>query len=178
MVLEAGHAGTCYIIRSSIGRPVTKVHVTMGVRQGSVEGHYVSFFCMPSASRKPRKIPQHQRVIAVVPRGNPVSRLDLSDLCIVDDLVSLLIVWRKSQLSRFAEMVSQVLESARLRVNRSQTGGTGWSGRTRRTSHQCRECPWSIPVHIPRARQFELPQLLSTSGVRWSLREARAQRHR
>ena len=36
--LEAGHAGTCYTIRNSLGRPVTKVHVTMGVRQGSVEG--------------------------------------------------------------------------------------------------------------------------------------------
>ena len=32
VVLEAGHAGTCYITR-----PVTKVHVTMGVRQGSVK---------------------------------------------------------------------------------------------------------------------------------------------
>ena len=39
-----------------------------------------------------------------------MSKLDLSDLCFADDLVSLLIFWRKSQLSRFAEMVSQVLE--------------------------------------------------------------------
>ena len=37
VVLEAGHAGTCYI-QSSFGRLVTKVHVTMGVRQGSVVG--------------------------------------------------------------------------------------------------------------------------------------------
>ena len=36
--LEAGHAGTCYIVRNSLGRPVTKVHATMGARQGSVEG--------------------------------------------------------------------------------------------------------------------------------------------
>ena len=48
-----------------------------------------------------------------------MSRLDLSDLCFVDDLVSLLIFWRKSQLSAFAEMVSQVLESGRLRVDKS-----------------------------------------------------------
>ena len=40
--------------------------------------------------------------------------MDLSDLCFVDDLVSLLIFWRKSQLSRFAEMVSQVLETLEL----------------------------------------------------------------
>ena len=38
VILEAVHAGTCHIIRNSLGRPVTKVHVTMGVRQGSVEG--------------------------------------------------------------------------------------------------------------------------------------------
>ena len=56
----------------------------------------------------------------MVPRGNTLNRLDLSDLCFVDDLVSLLIFWRKSQLSRFAEMVSQVLESGRLRVNKSK----------------------------------------------------------
>ena len=31
-----------------------------------------------------------------------------------------MILWRKSQLSRFAEMVSQVLESGRLRVNKSK----------------------------------------------------------
>ena len=49
-----------------------------------------------------------------------MSRFDLSDLCFVDDLVSLLIFWRKSQLSGFAEMVSQVLESGRLRVNKSK----------------------------------------------------------
>ena len=49
-----------------------------------------------------------------------MNRLDLSHLCFVDDLVSLLIFWRKSQLSRFAEMVSQVLESGRLRVNKSK----------------------------------------------------------
>ena len=36
----------------------------------------------------------------------------------MDDWVSLLIFWRKSQLSRFAEMVSQVLDSGRLRVNK------------------------------------------------------------
>ena len=56
----------------------------------------------------------------MVPRGNTVSRSDLSDLCFVDDLVSQLIFWRKSQLSRFAEMVSQVLESGRLRVIKSK----------------------------------------------------------
>ena len=38
VVLEAGHVGTCYIVRNSLGRLVTKVPVTMGVRQGSVEG--------------------------------------------------------------------------------------------------------------------------------------------
>ena len=37
VVLEAGHAGTCSIIRNSLGRLVTKVHVTMAVRQGSEE---------------------------------------------------------------------------------------------------------------------------------------------
>ena len=37
VVLEAGHAGTRYIIRNSLGRLVTKVHVTMEVRQGRVE---------------------------------------------------------------------------------------------------------------------------------------------
>ena len=46
--------------------------------------------------------------------------VDLPDLCFVDDLVSLLIFWRKRQLSRFAEMVSQVLESGRLRANKSK----------------------------------------------------------
>ena len=38
VVLEAGHAATCCIIRNSVGRPITKVHVMQGVRQGSVEG--------------------------------------------------------------------------------------------------------------------------------------------
>ena len=38
VILEAGHASTCYIVRNSLGKPVTKAHVTMGVRQGSVEG--------------------------------------------------------------------------------------------------------------------------------------------
>ena len=91
VVLEAGHAGTCYIIRNSLRRLVTKVHVTMGVRQGSVEGP----LCF------------------ILRTGNTVS-------CFVDDMVTLLILWRKSQLSRFAEMVSQVIDSGRLRVNKSK----------------------------------------------------------
>ena len=121
MALEAGHAGTCYIIRNSLGRPVTKVHVTMGVRQGSVEGPLCFILlCALSITQARKKRPQQQRVIAVVPRGKTVSRLDLSDLCFVGDLVSLLTFWRKSQLSRFAEMVSHVLESGRVSVNTSK----------------------------------------------------------
>ena len=106
---------------NSLGRLVTKVHVTMGIRQGSVEGPlcFILLYAL-SITQAQKKRPQHQRVIAVVPRGNTVSRLDLSDLCFVDHLVSLLMFWRKSQLSRFAEMVSQVLESGRLRVNKSK----------------------------------------------------------
>ena len=76
-----------------------------------------SYVC-PQHYASPEKDLRHQRVIAVVPRGNTVSRLDLSDLCCVDDLVCLVIFWRKSQLSRFAEMVSQVIESGRMRVNK------------------------------------------------------------
>ena len=67
-----------------------------------------------------RQRPQHQRVIAVDSRAETPTRLDLSDLCFVDDLSSLLIFWRKSQLSRFAQMVSQVLESGSLRVIKSK----------------------------------------------------------
>ena len=68
-----------------------------------------SFFCMPSASRKLGK--KKTKPSATVSHcggstWNTVSRLDLSDLCYVDDLVSLLIFWRKSQLSRFAVTVS------------------------------------------------------------------------
>ena len=29
VVLEVGHAGTCNIIRNSLGRPISKVHVTL-----------------------------------------------------------------------------------------------------------------------------------------------------
>ena len=76
-------------------------------------------YCAPSITQAPQKRPQQQRVNAVVQRGNTVSRLDLSEL-FVDDLVLLLIFWRKGQLSRFAETVSQVLETGRLRVNRSK----------------------------------------------------------
>ena len=120
-VLEAGHEGTCYIIRNSLGRPVTRVHVTLGVRQGSVEGPlcFILLYAL-SITQARQKRPQQQTLIAVVQRGNTVSRLDLSALCFVDDLVSLLIFWKKSQLSRFAEMVSQVLETGRLRVNKSK----------------------------------------------------------
>ena len=49
----------------------------------------------PQHHASPEERPHRQRVIAVVPRGNTVSRLDLSDLCSVDDLVSLLIFWRR-----------------------------------------------------------------------------------
>ena len=34
VVLEAGHTVTCYVIRSCLGRPISKVHVTLGVRRG------------------------------------------------------------------------------------------------------------------------------------------------
>ena len=106
VVLEAGHAGTCYIIRNSLGRPVTKHHVTMGVRQGSVEGPLCFILlCALSITQAQKNRPQHQRVIAVVPRRNTVS-------------------------SHFG------------------------------------------------VKQFEPPQLLSTLGVRWSLKEARTQRRR
>ena len=141
-MLEAGHAGTCYIIRCSLGRLVAKVHVTMEVRQGSVEGP----LCFTSSVRSqhhasPEKNPQQQRVTAEVPRGNTVSRLDLSDLCFVDDLESLLIFWRKSQLSRFAEMVSRVLESRRLRVNKSKLEVLSWTCRTGCAPHQMQKLP-------------------------------------
>ena len=115
--VSGSHAGTCYIIRTSLGMFVTKVHVPMGVRQGSVEGP-LCFILQYALS-----ITQAQNKFSVrdslrwFSRGNTVNRLDLSDLCFVDDLVSLLIFWSKSQLSRFAEMMSQVLESGRLRVN-------------------------------------------------------------
>ena len=64
----------------------------------------------------------------------PVNRLDLSDLCFVDDLGQPLDFFlRKSQLSRLAEMVSQVLESGSLRVNKSKlevlAGAAGRSAR-------------------------------------------------
>ena len=60
---------------------------TTGMRRGPVVLH-----SSPQHHASPeKKRPQHQRVIAVVPRRNTVSRLDLSDLCFVDDLVSLLI---------------------------------------------------------------------------------------
>ena len=77
-----------------------------------------SSVCPQHHASPEKKGPQHQRVIVVVPLGNTVNRLDLSDLCLVDDLVSLLIFCKKRQFSRFAEMVSQVLESGRLRVNK------------------------------------------------------------
>ena len=92
LLQEAGRAGTCYIIGNSLGRPVTKVHVTMGVRLGSVEGPlcFILLYAL-SITQAQRKRPQNQRVSVVVTRGNTVSRLDLSDLCFVDDLASLLI---------------------------------------------------------------------------------------
>ena len=70
VVLKAGHAGTRYIIRNSLGRPVTKVHVTMGVRQGSVEGPlcFILLYAL-SITQARQKRPQQQRVIAVVKRG-------------------------------------------------------------------------------------------------------------
>ena len=124
----------------------------MGVREGSVEGPlcFVLLYAL-SVTQAQRKRPLHQRVIAVVSRADTTARLDLSDLCFVDDLVSLLIIWRKSQLSRFAEMVSQVLDSGSLRVNKSKqlTGGIGWNCRTRSASHQCRDCLQSPSVHVP-----------------------------
>ena len=108
VVLEAGHAGTCYIISTQ----PRKAHVTMGVPQESVDGPlcFILLYAL-SITQAQKKLTQQQRVIAVVPRGNTVSRLELSDLCFVNDLVGLLIFWRKSQLSRIDEMVSQVLES-------------------------------------------------------------------
>ena len=53
VVLEARHASTCCIFRNSLGRPVTKVHVTMGVRS------VVSSVC-PQHHASPEKRPQHQ----------------------------------------------------------------------------------------------------------------------
>ena len=72
-----------------------------------------------SITQAQRKRPQHQSVIAVDSRAETTTRLDLSDHCFVDDLVSLLFLVAKSQLARFAEMVSQVRETGRLRVNKS-----------------------------------------------------------
>ena len=89
VVLDAGHAGTCCIIRNRNGRPVTKVHVTRGVRQGSVEGPlcFILLYGL-SITQAQRKRPQHQRVITVDSRAETTTRLDLSDFCLVDDLVS------------------------------------------------------------------------------------------
>ena len=97
VVLEAGHAGPCYTIRKSVGRPITKVHVTLGERQGRVEGPlwFILLYAL-RITQAQRKRSQQQRVIAVDSRAETTTRLDLSDLCFVDDLVSLLIFWRKS----------------------------------------------------------------------------------
>ena len=107
-----------------------------------------------------------------------MSRLDLSDLCFVDDLVNLLIFWRKSQLSRFAEMVSQVFESGRLRVNRSKLQvliGAAGPGARRINAEISRGRHTSSHFGV---KTFEPPQLLSTSDVRWNPREAREQKRR
>ena len=66
---------------------------------------FILLYALSITQAPAKKRPQQQRVNAVVQRGNTVSRLDLSDLCFVDNLVSLLISWRKSQLPRSAEMV-------------------------------------------------------------------------
>ena len=75
-VLEAGDAGTCYI-RNSSGRLVTKVHVTRGVRQGSVEGPlcFILLYAL-SITHAQGKRPQQQRVIAVDSRAETTTRLD------------------------------------------------------------------------------------------------------
>ena len=93
---------------------MTKVHVTMGMRHGSVEGPLCFILLHAfSITEAQRQRPQHHRVIAVDSRAGTTTRLDLSRP-LLGDLVSLLIFWRKSQLSRFAEMVSQVLGSLRV----------------------------------------------------------------
>ena len=140
--------------------------------RGALRARCVSFICMPSASRKPRKKLHQQRVNAVVPRGNTVSRLDLSDFCFVDDLVSPLIFLKE-------EPTLQIRRNGvATACEQKQAGGTGWSCRTRCASHQCRNCPRRIPVHISGWNTSVHHSCFSTSGVRWSLREARAQRHR
>ena len=53
VVLEARHAGTCHVIRKCFGRPISKVHVTLGVRQGSVQARCEPLFSMPSVSLTP-----------------------------------------------------------------------------------------------------------------------------
>ena len=150
----------------------------MGVRQGSVEGPlcFILLYAL-SITHAMEKKPQHQRVIAVVPRGNTVSRLDLSDLCFADDSVSLLIFWRKSQLSRFAAMVSQVLEPGRLRVNKSKLevliGAEGPGVRRINAEIARGACQFTF-----RVEQFEPPQLIITLDVRWNPREVLEQRRR
>ena len=99
-----------------------------------------------------------------------MSRLDLSDLCFVDDLVSLLIFWWKSQLSRFAEMVSQVLETGRLRVLEVLVE---LQDQVRAASIQ--ELLAEHTSSHFEVKQFEPPQKLDTLGARWSLRETRAE---
>ena len=91
-----------------------------------------------------------------------MNRLDLSDLCFAKDLMSLLIFWRKSQLSRLAEMVSQVLESGRLRANKEINAEIA------RGAYQ----------FTFRGETIRATTVVSTSGVRWSLRTARAQKPR
>ena len=100
------------------------------LEQCSVEGPSRFNLLYPiSITQAQRKRPQHQRVVAVDTRAETTTRLDLSHLCFVDNLLSLLIFWRKSQLSRFAEMVSQVLESGSFKAehisSRSEGGGEG-----------------------------------------------------
>ena len=56
VVLEAGHAGTCYIIRNSLGRPITKVHVTLEVRHCSVEGPLCFILCVRPQYCAPPKL--------------------------------------------------------------------------------------------------------------------------
>ena len=76
VVLEAGHEGTCYVIRNSLGRPVTNVHVTLGVRQGSVEAPlcFILLYAL-SITQAWQRRPQQQRVIAVVQRGNACEQI-------------------------------------------------------------------------------------------------------
>ncbi|CAK0879420.1 unnamed protein product [Prorocentrum cordatum] len=136
--VEELHEGTCYIARDiRTNRPIKKLLISRGVRQGSVEGPllFIAVYDLLTANLEQSHAMSEFTVVSVVfdptlektrhlhlPPGNDGEEcLPVSPIKFVDDLIAFTIVEDFETISRFLSFLKNEITKGKMKVNDSKT---------------------------------------------------------